>query len=168
MATQAPANSKAIQVAKYFIQKSYAEPEKGLDAKKLQKLLYYSQAWSLVVREKEIFPDQIEAWIHGPAIYKVWNTFKTYDFGSVHSDITGATLNLDDSEKGFLDSIWALYGKFDGEYLEALTHSESPWQEARKGLDGHVRSNNIIPHESMRAFYGKRLEEAEQRSQEEG
>lgn len=165
MPTQVHTGDKAVQVAKYFIQKSYQEPNKGLDAKKLQKLLYYSQAWSLVVRNKEIFHDHIEAWIHGPAIYKVWNTFKTHDFTSVHPQITGATLTaLDDSEKKFLDSIWALYGKFDGEYLEALTHSESPWQEARKDLDGHERSNTIIPTESMKAFYGKRLAEAEQRS----
>ncbi len=158
---------KIIQIAKYFVQKANSEPEKGLDAKKLQKLLYYSQAWNLVFKDHPLFDESIEAWIHGPAVYKVWDTFKTFDFKSPHPEIESETLDgVSDEEKVLLDSIWNLYGKFDGNYLEALTHSESPWQEARKGLGDGERSHNIISPENMKAFYGQRLAEAEQRTTE--
>jgi uncharacterized phage-associated protein len=33
---------------------------------KLQKLVYYSQAWSLVWDERPLFPERIEAWANGP------------------------------------------------------------------------------------------------------
>ena len=67
---------------------------------------------------------------------------------------------MSEEEKGVLDEIWNVYGKFDGDYLEALTHRESPWLEARKDVDDGERSNNIISLESMKTYYGKRLTEA--------
>ncbi len=160
-----PTQEKVIQIANYFIKKLTEEPEKGLDAKKLQKLLYYSQAWSLVLREKPIFEDKIEAWIHGPAVYKVWDAFKFHIFSSLsESTISNEDIGiLDEEEKKFLDNIWTIYGKFDGEYLEALTHSELPWQEARRGIDEREPSSKEISHDSMKIYYGKRLADAEKR-----
>ena len=35
---------------------------------KLQKLVYYSQAWSLVWDEKQLFDEEIQAWANGPII----------------------------------------------------------------------------------------------------
>ncbi|MEK7567432.1 MAG: type II toxin-antitoxin system antitoxin SocA domain-containing protein [Patescibacteria group bacterium] len=163
--TTQPGSDKVLQVANYFVKKNQEEPDKGLDSKKLQKLLYYAQAWSLVLRKKEMFPDKIEAWIHGPAIYKVWDTFKAFDFKANHPEIKDSiftSLKKEDFE--FLDKIWNLYGKFDGDYLEALTHNELPWQEARKEVGSSDRSQNIITPESMQSYYGKRLTEAEQRT----
>lgn len=56
-----------------------------------------------------------------------------------------------------VDEIWKVYGKFDAEYLEMLTHSEKPWQEAREGLQSHESSENEIPTEMMRSFYSEKL-----------
>jgi uncharacterized phage-associated protein len=33
---------------------------------KLQKLVYYSQAWSLVWDDEPLFPEEIQAWANGP------------------------------------------------------------------------------------------------------
>ena len=38
---------------------------------KLQKLCYYSQAWSLVWDEEPLFSEDIQAWAHGPVIPKL-------------------------------------------------------------------------------------------------
>jgi uncharacterized phage-associated protein len=38
----------------------------GMTAWKLQKLIYYSQAWSLVWDERPLFNERIEAWANGP------------------------------------------------------------------------------------------------------
>ena len=59
-----------------------------------------------------------------------------------------------------LDVVWNVYGKFDGKYLEQLTHTEEPWLNARRGLDADVASQNVITDESMKAFYERRLQEA--------
>ena len=40
---------------------------------KLQKLIYYSQAWSLVWDEKPLFAERIEAWANGPVCPDLYN-----------------------------------------------------------------------------------------------
>ena len=54
---------KAIDVADYILAK------KGtMSAMKLQKLVYYAQAWHLVWEDKELFPEEIQAWANGPVV----------------------------------------------------------------------------------------------------
>ena len=45
-------------------------------AMKLQKLVYYSQAWSLVWDEKPLFHNRIEAWINGPVIPNLYSVHR--------------------------------------------------------------------------------------------
>ncbi len=66
-------------IAEYFLWKASNE-SRPVTNKKLQKLLYYAQAWSLVLRDKKLFDDKIEAWIHGPAIRKVYLGYKEFGF----------------------------------------------------------------------------------------
>ena len=54
---------RVLSVAKELVRLSFAGDEKDpLTNLRLQKLLYYAQAWSLVLRESELFPEEIEAW----------------------------------------------------------------------------------------------------------
>lgn len=154
-------NEKIFSIACYFIQKNKVE-NKGLTNKKLQKLLYYSQAWSLVLLNKKLFTDPIEAWVHGPAIKKVYEFFKGYGFQEIPSEFDDSCLaSLKNDETKILDTIWDVYGKYDGNYLEVLSHSESPWQLARKGSEPFESSKNIISTDEMKAFYGKKLAETQ-------
>ena len=57
--------AKVHDVAAYIISKM-----RGVDAMKLQKLLYYSQAWSLVWDSRPLFPSKIEAWANGPVVQR--------------------------------------------------------------------------------------------------
>jgi uncharacterized phage-associated protein len=43
---------------------------------KLQKLVYYVQAWKLAIDHEPLFPDDIEAWVHGPVVPQVFRRFK--------------------------------------------------------------------------------------------
>ena len=43
---------------------------------KLQILLYYSQVWYLVFYRRELFREPLEAWMHGPAVFKVYKHFE--------------------------------------------------------------------------------------------
>ena len=45
------------------------------------------------------------------------------------------------------------YGDKTANELEALTHSETPWKNARKGLDETEPSDNEILAEDMREYY---------------
>lgn len=151
---------KVFSVACYFIEKNKKD-NKGLTNKKLQKLLYYSQAWNLVFKNKELFNEKIEAWVHGPAIKKVYEFFKEFGYKEISENYDDSCISsLSAEELELLDSIWEVYGKYDGDYLEILSHSEEPWQKARKSLAPFEASSNIISTDTMKSYYGQKIKSA--------
>ncbi len=55
--------AKMNDVARFIL-----ETKGEITAMKLQKLMYYAQAWNLVWEEKELFDDDFEAWANGPVL----------------------------------------------------------------------------------------------------
>jgi uncharacterized phage-associated protein len=117
---------------------------------KLQKLLYYAQAWSLVFRGEPLFMEEFEAWVHGPVVPTLFRRFKHLRWAPIDEEVhplNDAELNV------FLGSVLTAYGKSTAGELERLSHSESPWKDARGDLAPDVSSRNEISKESMREFY---------------
>lgn len=145
------------QIAQYFIWKANQEG-RPITNKKLQKILYYAQAWSLVIRDNPLFKEKIEAWVHGPAVREIYSQYKKFGFNPIKEDISKNKLTFVSPEVGkFLNEVWKVYGSKDAGYLEYLSHSEKPWQMAREGLDASKGSDNEITLESMREFYSNKL-----------
>jgi uncharacterized phage-associated protein len=150
----------ALQVAEYFIHKANEE-KKPITNKKLQKLVYYAQAWSLVLKKRKLFDEKIEAWVHGPAVKSLYIEYKKFGFNYIQKEVTNASLKvLSSANKKLLDEIWSVYGGLDADYLEMLTHSETPWKEAREGLQGSENSENEISLKTMKSYYSQKLETA--------
>ena len=144
----------ALLVADYLLYKAKKE---GVEVsnKKLQKLLYYTQAWSVAIRDKAIFEDKIEAWVHGPAIKEVYLAYQQFGAKPIEKEVTDEVLGQIPKETiNLIDQVWDVYSKYDPGYLEFLTHSEKPWQMARQNLEPHASSQNEITLESMREYYG--------------
>lgn len=151
---------KVLVIADYFIAKNKLD-NKGLSNKKLQKLLYYSQAWYLVIKNQKMFSDDIEAWIHGPAIPSVYARFKEFGANDINIEVDSSEFeSLSGDEKALLDAVWAVYGKYDANYLEVLTHSEEPWLEARKNLSPVESSDMVIDPALMKSYYARLQEQA--------
>ena len=146
-------------VADYFVYRGVKD-KNPISNKKLQKLLYYAQAWSLVLRGKRLFNEKIEAWVHGPAVREIYIKYKKYGFDPINEVIELDKIkSIPKDVKNLLNEIWKVYGSKDANYLEMLTHSEKPWQEARGGLNSFENSENIISKKSMQEFYSKLLEQ---------
>lgn len=64
----------AMQIAAAVI-KLYAIEKQSITNLKLQKVLFYIQAKSFLMRGEPIFQDDIEAWRHGPVVRDVYNAF---------------------------------------------------------------------------------------------
>lgn len=65
-------------VADYVILRLNQDEENNLLINlKLQKLLYYIQAWSLAIRGRIFFEGEFQAWVHGPVSPTLYNRFKT-------------------------------------------------------------------------------------------
>lgn len=147
---------KANTIAKYFIWKAKKDNKK-ITNKKLQKLLYYAQAWNIVVRNEKLFQEKVEAWIHGPAIKDVYFEYRDFKYDAIDLDIKDDEISEDLKNDDLLEEVWKVYGKFDAEYLEKLSHSELPWQKARSGLDSSEPSSNEITFDSMKEYYSALL-----------
>ena len=124
-----------------------------MTAMKLQKLVYYSQSWSLVWDERPLFNEEIEAWANGPVTPVLYNEHKG-KFVVEPGDISGDASALDASATETVDAVLKFYGGKSAQWLSDLTHSEAPWMEARVGLSPGERCNRVIPISSMAEFYG--------------
>lgn len=153
----------ASDVAKYFIWKS-SRSGRPITNKKLQKLVYYAQAWYLVSNggKKKLFPEKIEAWIHGPVVPDLYHQYKEFGFGPIDSKL-GSEKGITGEKKDLLDEVWHEYGELDAHTLEALAHSELPWREARKNLDKDEFSNTEIDDTIITSYYTSLKEKAEKR-----
>ncbi len=133
-------------VAAYILKK-----QGTMTAMKLQKLLYYCQAWSLVWDDKPIFRARIEAWANGPVVPSVYARHR----GKFElSDWEGNPGALTQSERETVDAILGYYGNRSSLVLSQLTHNERPWLEARRGLAPGDRGKQEITHSAMAEYYG--------------
>ena len=51
--------------------------------KKLQKLLYYVEAWHLVNFKTPILEENFEAWVHGPVVPELYHKLKEFGFNNL-------------------------------------------------------------------------------------
>lgn len=146
------------QIADWFLCTIDREAGDSLTHLKLQKLIYYAQAWALVFFDEPLFAESIQAWTHGPVVYSVFQRF--CDSGWDALTIPAVCPELESQTTDLLNEILRVYGQLNAKHLERLTHQEAPWKEARGDLPPEAYSNNVISKDSMKSFYKKLYEEA--------
>lgn len=140
-------------MASVFDASAYILSKTGpITAMKLQKLVYYAQAWSLVWDEEPLFPERIEAWANGPVCPDLYRAHQG-EF-TVSSEPGGDVKNLKKVQRETIDAVLKAYGKKPALWLSDLTHREAPWKNARKGIPDGSRSNRPIPLGAMAEYYG--------------
>lgn len=139
--------ANVFDVAKYIL------AQRGpMSAMKLQKLVYYSQAWSLVWDDAPLFDSKIEAWANGPVVRSLYYKHQGQFTVSV-ADFASANGELTDDQKETIDTVLLSYGDRSAQWLSDQTHSEAPWLNARAGLAESDRSDKEISLASMAEFY---------------
>jgi uncharacterized phage-associated protein len=149
------AMATAREIADFLIHFSheYGDPISNL---KLQKLLYYAQAWYLALNDHPLFDERIEAWVHGPTVPPVYGVFKQWGWQPIGVEVVRPEFREEIVQH--LNDVMDAYGGLSAYQLEKLTHSEDPWKNARRGLPPDEPSNAVIPHEDMRRYYRARLD----------
>lgn len=151
--------ASVYDVAAYVLERTGS-----LTAMKLQKLCYYAQAWHLVWDEEPLFAEPIEAWANGPVIRALYKAHRGEFRVDAMPRWTGANADaLSASEKETVDAVVDFYGEMSAHQLSELTHSERPWQHARKGLPAGARSAVVITDASMASYYDSLTSSADQR-----
>lgn len=146
----------AFEIVPHLLSQSKKNKESLLTPLKLQKLLYYAQAWSLVFRGKSLFREEIEAWVHGPVIPSVYQHYKHHGYTSI--PLEDCCTKLAKDEVIILNLVWMNYGKQSAKFLEELTHSEYPWSKAREGVRVDQLSNKKISIRDMKIYYNHFVE----------
>jgi uncharacterized phage-associated protein len=123
----------------------------AIDTWRLNKLVYYAQAWHLAFHDESLFSDDVQAWAQSPVVYRLFDQHR----GRLWVDRwpTGNPTRLSAQTLQLIDWILAVYGRFSGDELSRMTHAEGPWQVARNGLPDGRRSNEPISREEMRSYY---------------
>jgi len=146
------APTTARKVADYIIWYSHnhGDPISNL---KLQKLLYYAQAWYLALYDEPLFDERIEAWVRGPVVPPVYGEFKLNSWNPIQE--TPDKPSFPPQVEAHLNEVMEVYGGYNALHLEQLTHREDPWNIARNGLPADEPSNNVISQEDMKMYYRK-------------
>ncbi len=135
----------AKDIAAYILRRAGA-----MSAMKLQKLVYYAQAWSLALRGAPLFRERVQAWAHGPVVYEL---FELHRGRYVVASLPPPVRELTRDERAVVDGVVSYYGTMTAEALSKLTHGEMPWRAARAGVPDGQRASAVISAEAMRRFY---------------
>ena len=141
--------ASVFDVAKYVLNK-----EGSMSTWKLQKLCYYSQAWSLAWTEEPIFQEDFEAWANGPVCPELFRSHQGLFNVGIKNLEKGNPNNLTDDQKETIDIVLRDFGNMAPYELREMTHNEAPWKDARANLPEGAYCNNTITKEAMGTFYG--------------
>lgn len=151
------ANYTANQIADFFLSKMSDDEGNSITTLKLQKMVYYAQAWHYTLFKKPLFVDKVEAWVHGPVVRDLWESYRGVPYGdTLKIDLQQFKVpSFNKNTYNLLMEVIGIYGEHSGQYLEQLTHQETPWKDARKDIPAFASSNKEITLESMKAYYSK-------------
>ena len=134
---------------------------------KLQKLLFYVDAYHLAYFGKQLVEDEFEAWAHGPVSRVLYNKLRdksvlykeiqyVVEEGEIDPLETVPSI-INESQLEIVDTVLDTFGDMTGTQLEALTHSEEPWISAREGFQEGDRCTEKISKELTKVYYKKFL-----------
>ena len=141
--------ANAFDVAAYILDR-----QGPMSAMKLQKLVYYAQAWSLVWDDAPLFANSIEAWANGPVVRDLYEVhrgrfqvdaplFKPYAQG-----------DLNETQIETIEAVLSFYAGHSAQWLSDQTHAEDPWRLAREGLADGERGGREITLAALAEYYG--------------
>lgn len=137
-----------FDVAKYI-----AERTSEVSAMKLQKLIYYSQAWNMVWEEQPLFADDFQAWANGPVLPELYARHRGMFKVDASLFPEADSARLTETERSNIDKVLGFYGDKTAQWLSNLTHQETPWLDARDGLLPGASSNEVIPQAAIFEYY---------------
>lgn len=165
------AKTTAAAVANEFLDlwKADDAPVPPIDQMKLQKLLFYAQAWHLANDKGLLFEEDFQAWPWGPIVPDIYSQTRKYGRSPVSDKLYTLCINglkvkfekpeIQDPElKEFLKRIWDTYKEYTGIQLSNLTHSAGePWTIVKEQYGDNLDSKPKIPNELIKSVFKGKL-----------
>ena len=155
-----------LDICQYVINYSN-DKEYDISNLKLQKLLYFIQAYFLVETKKTCFHEVIEAWDFGPVIHVAYNEYKQYasthipyinsyleyDINNIWDSIKRVTYNdniISNNDKHLINAVVDKLANYTATDLVTLTHNQEPWISTYD-----ENTNNEITNQSLYEYFIK-------------
>lgn len=140
----------AVYIARKVVNMTNTEQGDSITNLKLQKLLYYLQGFWLAYYGVPLFDDDIEAWMYGPVVPRVYEAFKERGKRAIEPTDEEFPLATSD-EESFFREVYDTYSQFSAVALMGMTHGEAPWSTTPMGR------GSVIGKDKLRDFFKKRL-----------
>lgn len=145
----------------YYIIMYSNNKDYGVSNLKLQKLLYFIQAWFLITVDKPCFYEKLEAYDFGSIVLEAYKEFGCY-----------GSMNIPSVKRCFEDGNWKLYSicyvkdlirtedkklinqvvdkfaEYSATDLLTLIHNQKPWSDAY-----YFSSDNTITNEALLVYF---------------
>ena len=133
----------AVEVAKIVMKYS---KEHGLEYSNLrvQKLLYFVQAYFIVALKKVCFNESILAWEYGPVVREVYDAIKNEE---INLEEELFTHNISQEDKNIIENLVQNYKNKSTWELVEITYRQDTWVKAYP--------NNVITPKSIGDYFGK-------------
>ena len=139
----------ALDISKWFIVRF---EDKYITTSKLQRLLYYSEVWTLVLLNRVLLKEEFEAWSLGPTIKEVFSAYKAYENQKIWT-VNVLEVKFPRSILEILEQVYLTYGSMEDSFLEISSQNNTPWITARKDLSHEERCHNIIPKLEIKIYF---------------
>ena len=148
LSVDAPSNSKINTVIQYLLYQC-----EDITPLALQKALYYIQGFHFAFYRTFLFPEDCQAWTHGPVYRDIYFRYRDYRFDPIEKTTTFDTSVFSASEKAICDSVINNICCYSGKILERFTHNEAPWLTTRGDLPDSAPSDRIIEKSVIGAYF---------------
>lgn len=126
----------------------------SMESVRLQKLVYYTQAWHLVSQDAPLFANRIEAWKHGPVIAEIYRGHRkqnTVSYDDIAPGCSGDQLTED--QTAVIDAVVEAFRDLHSWSIVDVVHDEEPWITANESrLRGE---DDKISDEEIKSFYAR-------------
>ena len=148
LSVDTPSNSKINTVIQYLLYQC-----EDITPLALQKALYYIQGFHFAFYRTFLFPEDCQAWTHGPVYRDIYFRYRDYRFDPIEKTATFDTSVFSASEKAICDSVINNLCCYSGKILERFTHNEAPWLTTRGDLPDSAPSDRIIEKSVIGAYF---------------
>ena len=148
LSVDAPSNSKINTVIQYLLYQC-----EDITPLALQKALYYIQGFHFAFYRTFLFPEDCQAWTHGPVYRDIYFRYRDYRFDPIEKTTTFDTSVFSASEKAICDSVINNLCCYSGKILERFTHNEAPWLTTRGDLPDSAPSDRIIEKSVIGTYF---------------
>lgn len=154
-------NYDVLDVSRYIINYSHKK-DYGISNLKLQKVLYFVQAYFLIQTGHPCFKDKIEAWNFGPVVPKAYCEYKQYGCGDIPTTKSFIMIDKDniwnskrvefddiiisDDDKSLIDKVVDKFSEYSATDLVELSQHQTPWIDAISSQNNEIKNDSIFEY----------------------